>query len=174
MRKKLVMVILMAILLPIGVIAATVPPAQEITVPSVREFHQEDDVDGIVPPAREMFPLEECSLDASIIDVVFVCNLHTTGSPPRNLVISTPGSFTVPGSGSMEFPAGWLPKFQGWSSASGNVWNEGARICWNVAVSGTYTLTANWTFLVRVFDDYGNYYYIEITEACLSEFLANE
>ena len=110
----------------------------------------------------------------SIVDVVFVCNLHTTGSPPRNLVISTPGSFTVPGSGSMEFPAGWFPKFQGWSTASGNVWSEGARICWNFAVSGTYTLTARWTFLIRAFDDYGNYYYIEKTESCLSEYLANE
>ena len=128
MRKKLVMVIVMAILLPIGVIAATVPPAQEVSVPSMREFHREDDMVGIVPPAREIFPFEEYSLDytdiapfAIIVDVVFVCNQHTTGSPPRSLVISTPGSFTVQGSGTMEFPTGWVPKFQGWSSASGNV-----------------------------------------------------
>lgn len=171
MRKKvlLLLVVAMAILVPIAVLAATnegiVPPAQEFVTPPLPEgFSQEYFESGIIPPAREVSSQENFSVDSDVaniapfahyVDVVFVCNVRNcTGSPPRDLVITTPGNFTVPGRGTMT--GGTQAIFQGWVSPSGVLWEPGVRIGWDVAWSGTYTMTASWVWWARDYDcEYG-------------------
>jgi|GEM_PF-4935256 len=90
-------------------------------------------------PDESLCPITE--LD--IVSVIFVCNQHTSGTPPRDLRLSTPASFTVPGQETMNADTDAI--FNGWVDANGTLIAEGTLVVFEVESSGIVTLIASWS-----------------------------
>ena len=113
--------------------------------------------DSEVPPAEKWQGVEIIALNPlldpvdtrstiveyNIVVVIFVFNEYTSSFPPRDLVISTPGSFTIPVPDAVNLDSS--VSFVGWRDLHGNLWIAGTLIGWDVEVSGTLTLTAEWS-----------------------------
>ena len=117
-----------------------VPPA-EIVYPSPAEqfWHGVENV-VLNPP---LDPTDDATAqEVNIVDVIFICNIHAN-LLPRNLVISTPGSFTIPGPNAVNPSSS--ATFLGWRDVHGNLWTIETFMSWNIEVSGNLTLTAEWS-----------------------------
>ena len=150
MRKKVAILLLASLLLVPTSVFATSP--NEAPPPVVEDALFVPFTQSAVILNPPLDPVEGVVPFSNIVEVVFVCRQHTTGSPPRDLVISTPGSFTIPGRGTMGFPSGWSANFRGWVDSAGTLWTPGTVARWDRATSGTLTMTASWTLNVRGLD----------------------
>jgi len=109
MRKKaMLLLIAIMVLVPTVVFAGEVwPPV--LSNPTIEAF---GDSAILNPPLDPVQPRVITPFSNNIVDVIFVCNRLTSDSLPRDLVISTPGSFTISGRGTMSAGAGSI--FNGW------------------------------------------------------------
>ena len=114
-------------------ITSEVPPAvkwQRIVINALNPMLDPVDTQSII-------------FENNIVDVKFVCSEHTFNLHTRDLVISTPGSFTLPVPDTVNL--GSSVSFIGWRDLHGNLWIAGTLIGWDEVVSGTLTLTAEWS-----------------------------
>lgn len=77
-----------------------------------------------------------------LVIVRFECNTSTFGFPPNNIFVVTPGTFVVPGQGTLWVPGGI---FRGWWDGN-TLWAPGDEPGWGTSVSGTITMTASWAW----------------------------
>jgi len=81
--------------------------------------------------------------EPGIILVLFVCEQHTSSTLPRELVINTPATFTIPDHGIMD--TGSNTVFNGWVDADGTILTPGTLVVFEAEVRGVITLIASWS-----------------------------
>ena len=119
--------------------AADVSPPAEVM--DLESFWQGID-NAIFNPPLDPVDTHSISLEPNRVEVIFICDVKASGTPHRNLSISTPGSFTIPSPPTVNLDLSVA--FHGWRDLNGILWTEGALLGWETEVSGTLTLTAEW------------------------------
>ena len=122
-------------------VISEVPPAALVPPSPAERWQGIENValNPLLDPVDSQSTVVECN----IVDVIFVCNEHASNLPFRDLVIGTPGFFTIPIPDTANL--GSSVSFIGWRDLHGNLWQAGTLIGWDVEVSGTLTLTAEWS-----------------------------
>ena len=118
-----------------------VPPATLAEPPPAEKWQGIENI--ALNPLLDPVDSQSTAVEYNIVEVIFVFNEHASNLPLRDLVISTPGSFTIPVPDTAKL--GSSASFTGWRDLHGNLWQAGTLIGWDAEVSGNLTLTAEWS-----------------------------
>ena len=122
-------------------ITSEVPPDALGTPPPAEKWQGIEII--VLNPLLDPVYSQSTIVEYNIVDVIFVCNEFISNLPTRDLVISTPGSFTIPVPDIVNLDSS--VSFIGWRDLHGNLWQAGTSIGWDKEVSGTLTLAAEWS-----------------------------
>jgi len=78
---------------------------------------------------------------SNIVTIVYRGNGHTSGTPPANQSVTTPGDFVLRPQGNL---ARTGHTFGGWMLSDGRVFPEGTTLTFTVVNSGTMNIDAHW------------------------------
>ena len=117
----------------------------KITAPVLEQtFEESIAIDSVYAPVLDYTYNDAFNVEVMVqglVTIQYRGNGHTSGTVPASHTLLTPGSTTLRLPGTMA-RAGHM--FVGWRDSAGNVFQAGATISWNIAVSGTLILDAHW------------------------------